>query len=84
MKEEPGMEVLERIGRALRAAGMETLPEDVHEDLAVHGMDSLMMVLSVAELEKEFGLRISAQAFSEESFLTLHALDGFMKSLGAR
>jgi acyl carrier protein len=78
------MEVMERIGRALRAAGLPQVPEDVHEELSLHGMDSLMMVLSVAALEKEFALRIPAHAFSEEAFQTLEALAGFMRGLGAR
>jgi acyl carrier protein len=76
-------ELLERMGRALRAAGLPEVPENVHEDLSLHGMDSLLMVLSVAELEKEFGIRIPAHAFSEESFQTLEALAGFLRSLGA-
>lgn len=78
------MGITERIGRALRAAGMPELPEDVHEQLSLHGMDSLMMVLSVAALEKEFGLRIPAQAFSEEAFETLGTLADFMRGLGGR
>jgi acyl carrier protein len=77
-------ETLERIGRALRAAGLPEVPEDVHEELSLHGMDSLMMVLSVAALEKEFALLIPAHAFSEEAFKTLESLEAFMRGLGAR
>jgi len=77
------MELVERIGRALRAAGMEDLPRGTSEPLASYGMDSLMMVLSVAALEKEFSLRISGHDFSESCFESLDALAGWLRRLGA-
>jgi acyl carrier protein len=78
------MEIRERLVRALRTAGMQEVPEDTHEELALHGMDSLMMVLSVAALEKELELRIPAHRFSEDAFRTLHTLEEFLRGLGAR
>lgn len=63
-----------RIDRALRRAGLAELPDDTRADLRDHGMDSLLIVLSVAELEREFSISIPAERVSEESFRTLHAL----------
>lgn len=76
--------MLERIGRALRRAGLEEVPGDVHASLADHGMDSLIMVLSVAELECEFALSIPTEEFSEDSFRTLDTLRMWLEELGAQ
>jgi acyl carrier protein len=80
---EPGMELYERIGKALRAAGMAELPSSTSEELALYGMDSLMMVLSVAALEKEFSMRIPGRDFSEDFFRDLDSLAGWLRKLGA-
>lgn len=77
------MELVERIGKALRAAGMEDVPAGLSEPLSAYGMDSLMMVLSVAALEKEFSLRISGRDFSEAAFSTLDSLASWLRKLGA-
>ncbi|QSQ17416.1 acyl carrier protein [Myxococcus landrumensis] len=77
------MELNERMGKALRAAGMEDVPRDTSEPLAAYGMDSLLMVLSVAALEKEFSLRISGHEFSESSFESLDTLARWLRRLGA-
>ncbi|AGC42920.1 hypothetical protein MYSTI_01587 [Myxococcus stipitatus DSM 14675] len=77
------MELNERIGKALRAAGMEDVPRSTSEPLAAYGMDSLLMVLSVAALEKEFSLRISGHEFSESSFESLDTLARWLRRLGA-
>ena len=66
--------MIQRIRRALARAGMTDIPDDLDAPLADHGMDSLVMVLSVAELEREFAVTITAHAFSEESFHTLGAV----------
>ncbi|MCP3102338.1 acyl carrier protein [Myxococcus sp. K15C18031901] len=77
------MELVERIGRALRTAGMEDVPTDTSEPLASYGMDSLLMVLSVAALEKEFALRISGHDFSESCFDSLDTLAAWLRRSGA-
>ncbi|NMO13920.1 acyl carrier protein [Pyxidicoccus fallax] len=77
------MELVERIGKALRAAGMEDLPTGTSESLSAYGMDSLMMVLSVAALEKEFSIRISGRDFSEAAFQNLASLAFWLRKLGA-
>lgn len=77
------MELVERIGKALRAAGMEEVPTSTSEPLSAYGMDSLMMVLSVAALEKEFSIRISGRDFSEAAFKSLASLAWWLRTLGA-
>ena len=77
------MELVERIGNALRAAGMEEVPASTSEPLSAYGMDSLMMVLTVAALEKELSLRISGRDFSEAAFSTLDSLTSWVRKLGA-
>jgi acyl carrier protein len=80
---EQAMDLFDRISKALRAAGMAELPSSPSEELSLYGMDSLMMVLSVAALEKEFSLRISGREFSEDFFRDLNALVAWMRRLGA-
>ena len=77
------MDLVERIAGALRAAGMEEVPASTSEALEPYGMDSLMMVLSVAALEKEFSLRISGRDFSEAAFTSLDSLAFWLRKLGA-
>ncbi|NTX16077.1 acyl carrier protein [Myxococcus sp. CA051A] len=77
------MDLLERIKKALRIAGMEELPSDTSEPLAAYGMDSLLMVLGVAALEKELSLRISGRDFSEQAFHSLDSLTAWLRKLGA-
>lgn len=77
------MELLERIKKALLAAGFSDLPTDGAENLAAYGMDSLMMVFSVAALEHELSLRISGRDFSEKAFHSLDSLVAWLRGLGA-
>jgi|GEM_PF-4434640 len=77
------MDLLEHIKKALLSAGMEELPTDTSESLVTHGMDSLMMVLGVAALEKELSLRISGKDFSEQAFHSLDTLEAWLRELGA-
>ena len=73
-----------KIKQAIQRAGLETLPENDKDDLIDYGMDSLMMVLSVAELEKLFKIKIPASLFSEEKFESIHSIKEFMIQLGAK
>jgi acyl carrier protein len=76
--------MIQRIRRALARAGMTELPDDNDTPLADHGMDSLIMVLSVAELEREFGVSITAYEFSEQSFHTLGTVRELLHRAGVR
>lgn len=76
--------MIERIRRALARAGMTEVPDDIDAPLADHGMDSLIMVLSVAELEREFALSITAHELLEESFRTLGSVRELLHRAGAK
>jgi acyl carrier protein len=76
-------DMIERIGRALERAGLAGVPADIHAPLADHGMDSLLMVLSVAELEREFSVTIGTDLFSEAAFDTLAAVQALLRRAGA-
>lgn len=75
--------MIQRIRRALTRAGMTEIPDQLDAPLADHGMDSLIMVLSVAELEREFAVAITAHEFSEESFRTLGSVRDLLHRAGA-
>lgn len=74
---------LARIRSALQRAGLAEVPEDPHAPLADYGMDSLLMVLSVAELERAFGVTIDAGQFSEAAFDNLAAVHALLRRVGA-
>lgn len=76
--------MIERIRSALQQAGLAEVPADIHAPLADHGMDSLLMVLSVAELERAFAVAISADDFSEAAFESLAAVQALLQRVGAR
>lgn len=76
--------MIQRIRGALTRAGMTELPDDIDTPLADHGMDSLMMVLSVAELEREFAVSITAHELIEQGFHTLRAVRELLHRAGVR
>jgi acyl carrier protein len=76
--------MIQRIRRALARAGMAELPDDIDAPLADHGMDSLIMVLSVAELEREFAVSITAHELIEQSFRTLSSVRELLHRAGVR
>ena len=63
-----------RIRECLRRAGMVRLPQGDADDLAACGMDSLLSVLTVIELQKEFATRIPANAVKAASFESINHL----------
>jgi acyl carrier protein len=76
--------MIQRIRRALTRAGMAELPDDIDTPLAEHGMDSLIMVLSLAELEREFAVSITAHELIEQSFRTLSSVRELLHRAGVR
>ena len=76
--------MMERIRSALAQAGLAEVPADIHASLADYGMDSLIMVLSVAELERAFSVTIAAGDFSEAAFESLAAVQALLHRVGAR
>jgi acyl carrier protein len=62
------MEKSARVRECLRRAGLSRLPAGDTDDLGVYGLDSLLSVLTVIELRKEFGTPIPASAVTAASF----------------
>lgn len=74
----------QRIRNVLETIGLPSLPESADEPLADHGFDSLMVVLSVGALEKEFSIKIPAGEVDEDAFATIAKISGLLTKLGAR
>ncbi len=70
-----------RVESVLRQAGLEQLPPDPCTDLRLYGMDSLMMVLTVSELESAFNLRITPAVFAESHFHSIASIEAFVRRL---
>jgi acyl carrier protein len=64
----------DRIRECLIRAGLPHVPAGEQEELAAYGFDSLLAVLAVIELQKEFGIVIPSQTIGPGSFRTLRAL----------
>ena len=75
--------VKKRIEKVLLSIGLAAVPSS-SESLADCGFDSLLIVLSVSALEKEFSLRIPADRVDEESFSSIDSLEQLLISLGAK
>lgn len=63
-----------RVRTCVRRAGLSRLPPGDADDLGAYGLDSLLSVLIVIELQKEFGTTIPANAVADASFDTINHL----------
>jgi acyl carrier protein len=68
------MDKTARVRECVRRAGLERLPSGNADDLRACGLDSLLSVLTVIELQKEFGIRIPANAVTDSSFACIDNL----------
>lgn len=71
--------MIERIRKAAKKAGLEDLDGEFGGEL-----DSLMMVLMVSELEREFKIKIPAEKVTEQVFLSFVTVEHFLRELGAK
>jgi D-alanine--poly(phosphoribitol) ligase subunit 2 len=63
-----------RIRACLERAGLPRLPPDDASDLASCGLDSLLAVLTILELQKEFRVTIPAREATPAAFETIESL----------
>jgi acyl carrier protein len=63
-----------RIRACLTRAGLSRLPPGDAGDLAAYGLDSLLSVLTVIEIQKEFGIAIPANVVTDASFDSVNHL----------
>jgi acyl carrier protein len=75
---------INRVRKVLLAAGLSSLPDSAEESLVDYGLDSLMMVLAVAQLEKEFSIKIPGEKVEEENFSTISRVTQLVQELGAK
>ncbi|MGZ3694973.1 MAG: acyl carrier protein [Bdellovibrionota bacterium] len=73
-----------KIRATLLALGLSSVPDSPDENLADYGLDSLMMVLAVAQFEKEFSVKIPGDLVEEENFSTLAKLEAMLRQAGAK
>lgn len=72
-----------RVKKILMEIGLTAEPTE-NDSLADCGYDSLLIVLSISALEKEFSIKIPADAVTEENFATLHSLEKLVLLLGGK
>ena len=76
--------MIPRICEAIKRAGLPELPDEATAMLSDFGFDSLMTVLTVSQLEKEFKIKIPASAIEDQSFESLASIKAFLEKLGAK
>lgn len=73
-----------KIKAHLAHIGMEELPDNDDTSLTEYGFDSLMIVLLVVEIEKNFGIRIPGALATQENFDSVSSIESLLKKLGAK
>ncbi len=69
---------VEIIKQCLVKAGFTYLPQDPNQKLSDFGMDSLYMVLTIAEIEKEFKKNVPVANFNQANFATINSIIEFL------
>jgi acyl carrier protein len=72
------MSKIDRVKQCLVRAGVTRLPPDAGESLTAYGLDSLVSVLIVIELQKEFGIAIPSRLIGPETFGSVKTLAGLV------
>jgi acyl carrier protein len=67
-------DAVDRIRECLLRAGLARVPAGEEEDLAGYGLDSLISVLMIIEMQKEFGIVISTGRIRPGSFQNMRSL----------
>lgn len=62
------MNKVARVRECLKRAGLVSPPLHDTDDLRACGLDSLLCVLTLIELQREFGVRIPASTVTDSSF----------------
>jgi D-alanine--poly(phosphoribitol) ligase subunit 2 len=68
----------ERVRTCLQRAGLPRLPPGDDDDLGACGLDSLLCVMAVVELQKEFEILIPASAITNRSFDSVRELSALI------
>jgi acyl carrier protein len=72
------MDKLARVRECVKRAGLARLPPGNADDLRAWGLDSLLCVLTLLEIQKDFGVRIPANTVTESSFDSIEQLAGLI------
>jgi acyl carrier protein len=75
--------LIARVQAALTQAGLDQFALTADADLRLYGMDSLMMVLTVSELERAFNISITPAAFAESHFHSIGSIAALVMRLQA-
>lgn len=67
------------IKTCLNKAGLTDLPTNPNQNLSDYGMDSLLMVLTLAEIEKYLNKNIPVTNFNQNNFATINSIIVFLK-----
>ena len=71
--------MIERIKTALQKAGLPDLPTDPNSSLEDCGFDSLIAVLSIAQLEQEFGIRLALGKITPADLYSLASIQNLLE-----
>lgn len=69
----------EKIKHCLMKSGLEALPTSSAASLADFGLDSLLIVLLVLQLESEFTINIPADLILAENFSTIDSITNLVQ-----
>jgi len=65
---------IRRVRQCLKRAGLFRIPTGAEESLAIYGLDSLLAVMTVIEMQKEFRMTILAEDIKPDSFNSILTL----------
>ena len=68
------MSIHNEIKSILSEQGIHVRTEDENDDLRIHGLDSLQIVLLLGAIEKKFSIKIELQNFKEEDFYLIESI----------
>lgn len=75
--------MIEKIKQSLLSSGLVSVPDDPDAPLADYGLDSLMIVMFVLDLQTRFGVVVPAAEVNEINMRSLSSLEKMLKKLGA-
>ena len=76
--------MIEKIKQSLLASGLLSVPDDPTAPLSEYGLDSLMMVMFVLDLQTKFSMTVPASEVNESNLRDLGSIERLLKRLGAK
>ena len=78
------MTLSEKIKQSLVAAGLFEVPTDPQAALVDFGLDSLMVVMLVLDLQRKFNLQVPADLVTGDNMRSQASIEKMLRELGAQ